>query len=331
MQFLKELIRNLLIITMIPFWGILRAFDCKLIYIDETRIGHYFGDTIALLTFFKKTRLIFPVMQPCSSFITSQINLSANITVVRSRALKKVTGWLRNYPIFVLNLSNSLNPVHDVHFFKNKIFLPRYKFNDLNLNELINDNKLRYMIGNFKENLGIKEGKIISFNHRSLEHDRDSGEKHTFRNFDSRNAQCLLKELEKSTLQVINLSLLQSNAPNVINLKQADYTIDHIIFSILVSDFYVGDSTGTTVVAQIHKINSFLYNIFPRNFNCTNTKSLICPVSYHSVDESFPINPEQVDLFQTKAHFDLNKVILKPPNENEVLSSFHSWLKVAML
>lgn len=321
----KEILRFCLVIVISPFGLIFKAFKLKLVYIDESRIGHYFGDSIALLTFFHKTNLIFPLNNPCSPFLTSCIRQANNIWVIRSTPIKIIAGWLRNYPIFVLNLSNALNPVHDIHHFKRITYGPRFQFSDLDINSLIGKRDLDHCIDRFRKKFNLGSDRLLCFNHRSLEHDRDTGTRHAFRNFDSATGARLLKELEKSPIKVINLSDINSSHPKILNLKKTNYSVDDIIFAVLASDFYMGDSTGTTVMAQILKTNSFIYNIFPRNFEITNKDSIAWPVEYESTNDLREINIDQVNLFQTQADFEFANIKLIAPNSAQVLASFSSW------
>jgi hypothetical protein len=323
---LKEILRSVLITILLPFGLIFKAFNLRLVYIDESRIGHYFGDSIALLTFFHDTNLIFPIKKPCSPFLTFCIKETNNICTIKSTPIKLIAGWLRNYPIFVLNLSNALNSVHDVHHFKRIIYRPRFKFSELDINFLIDKLQLQQYLNDFRNKFHLTGEKIICFNHRSLEHDRDSGIRHSFRNFNNQTAHALLAELENSSFQVINLSDIVSKSTNVLNLKQHEFSVDDMIFATLICDLYVGDSTGTTVVAQILKINSFVYNIFPRNFEITNTNSIVWPVDYESTNNLQAIDIDQVNLFQTQEDFDLANVRVVAPNKDNVIDSFRNWL-----
>ena len=322
----KEILRLGLFFFLLPLGLIFKIFNLRLVYIDESRIGHFFGDSVALLSFFYEENLIFPVKAPCSPFITQSIDKANNVRVIKSAPIKIITGWLRNYPIFVLNLSNAFNPVHDFYNFKKIVYKPRFQFSNLDVNVLINETQLKQVRIRFSKRFGLKPAKIICFNQRSLEHDKDSGSKHLFRNFSNETACILLKELEKSSLQVINLSDIVSKSPNVFNLKQATCSVDDIIFATLICDLYIGDSTGTTVIAQLKKINSFVYNIFPRNFEITNKHSIAWPVNYASANNSQEINIAQVNLFQTQEHFDFANVRVIAPNKNKVLGSFRNWL-----
>ncbi len=323
---IKEILRLGLFLFLLPLGFIFKIFKIKLVYIDESRLGHFFGDSVALLSFFYEENLIFPVKAPCSPFITQSIDKLNNIRLIKSAPIKIITGWLRNYPIFVLNLSNALNPVHDIYNFQKIVYMPRFKFSNLDTKVLINETQLKQARISFRKRFGLKPEKIICFNHRSLEHDKDSGLKHSFRNYSNETACILLKELEKSSLQVINLSDIISESPNVFNLKQAIFNVDDIIFATLICDLYVGDSTGTTVIAQLKKINSFVYNIFPRNFEITNEHSIAWPVNYASTNNTQEINIAQVNLFQTQEHFDFANVQVIVPNKNKVLNSFRNWL-----
>jgi hypothetical protein len=302
----------------------------RLVYLDETRLGHFFGDSIPLIQFgkYQFRWLIFPIVSPCSEFIASQIKKKQKIFIINSLLLKTVTGWFRNDKLIVYNLTNSLNYVHDRNLFKYFSKAPRYKFIDLDPNYLISKDEIIQIRNQFLKKYAINSDKILVFNHRSLIHNSPDQNIHRFRDFKKDTADALISTASQNNLLIINLSDIFLEKSNIYNIKtNKNFVSDDIIFSLLTATHYVGDSTGTSVIAQLLGINSFLYNIFPKSFEVTNRDSVILPVFYKYNQDSTVTNDFKVNQFNTTNEFLIHGVSLIPQSTSDTLIQFNKWLQ----
>lgn len=330
MEFIKELIRFILLLLLTPvkiFFYISRS---RLVYLDETRLGHFFGDSIPLTQFgkYQFRWLILPIVSPCSEFIVNQLKKKQKIFIINSLPLKTVTGWFRNDKIIVYNLTNSLNYVHDKNLFTYFTNTPKYKFIDLDPYHLISKEEIIKIRNEFLKKYLISSDKILVFNHRSLKHNSPNQNIHKFRDFGRVTADALISVASQNSWLIINLSDIFVAKPNVLNIKTSNNFIsDDVIFSLLTATHYIGDSTGTSVIAQLLGINSFLYNIFPKSFEITNGNSKMVPVSYKYNQDSTVTNDFEVNQFNTTNEFLMYRVNLIPQNTSDTLIQFKKWLQ----
>jgi hypothetical protein len=328
MEFIKELIRFTLLLLLTPIKIFFYISRSRLVYLDETRLGHFFGDSIPITQFgkYQFRWLILPIVSPCSGFIVSQLK-KRKIFIINSLLLKTVTGWFRNDRIIVYNLTNSLNYVHDRNIFTYFTKTPRYKFIDLDPHYLISKDEIIQIRNQFLKKYSINSDKILVFNHRSLKHNSPNQNIHRFRDFEKDTANALISAASQNSWVIINLSDIFVEKSNVLNLKiNSDFISDDIIFSLLTATHYVGDSTGTSVIAQLLRINSFLYNIFPKSFEITNRDSEMVPVSYKYNQYSTVTNDFEVNQFNTTNEFIIHRVDLIPKSTSDTLTQFEKWL-----
>lgn len=328
MKFIKELIRFTLLLLLTPVKILFYISKARLVYLDETRLGHFFGDSIPLIQFgkYQFRWLILPIVSPCSEFIVNQLK-KQKIFTVNSLFLKTVTGWFRNNNIIVYNLTNSLNYVHDRNLFTYFTKTPSYKFKDLDPHYLVSKDEIIQIRNHFLKKYSINSDKILVFNHRSLKHNAPNQNIHRFRDFQSDNANALISAASQNNLLIINLSDIFLKKSNVLNIKlNSNFISDDIIFSLFAASHYVGDSTGTSVIAQLLRINSFLYNIFPKSFEITNKDSVVVPVTYKYHPNSTITNDFEVNQFNSTNQFLIHKINLLPQSTFDTLTQFENWL-----
>ena len=319
--------RGLCLLIIRPFLICLNLLKIRLVYLDESRIGHLFGDTLALIANYDISNhfIIFPVEKPCSNFLVHKYN--KQLKIINSKILKILTAWLRNESLVVLNMTNSLNYVYEKNIISREIVIkPIYTASEINYRNIfsISDEleAKKYIIDKYK----IQNKNFCFFNLRSLTHDKKKNKNHQFRNLNSSESYLLIECLVKRNFHVVNASDYFHKSENVINLREySDFDIDDIIKSVLGCEFYIGDSTGTSVMAQIAKKPSFLYNIFPTNFEITN--DLTEAVYVTVVNEDKKVDTEQINTWQYSYQFEENNIHLKAIPFNEYEFKFNNWVE----
>ncbi len=319
--------RGLCILIIRPFSICLNLLKIRLVYLDESRIGHLFGDTLALIANHEINSqiIILPVVNPCSIFLVHKYN--KKIKIINSKILKILTAWLRNESLVVLNMTNSLNYVYEKNIISREIIIkPSYKASEINYRKVfsIHDemNAKKFIIDKYK----INNKNFCFFNLRSLTHDNKKNNIHQFRNLNSSESYLLIECLVKRNFYIVNASDYFHKSENVINLREySDFDVDDIIKSVLGCEFYVGDSTGTSVMAQIAKKPSFLYNIFPTNFELTN--DLTEAVYVTVVNENKIVEIDQINTWQYSDQFEKNNIHLKAVPFKEYEFRFNNWVE----
>jgi hypothetical protein len=262
--FVKELLRNFVALLLKPIFFIFSLSRIRLVYLDESRIGHFFADSLTLLTNVDigNKICILPVISPCSNFLIAKYT-SKNLIFYKSKLLKLITAWFRHESYFIINMTYSLNFVFEKNILSREIvFKPKFIASEILYRNLfsINDeiNARKFILDKYK----INGDNYCFYNQRSLTHDNNNSQRHSFRNLKSFDNHLLIESLLKHDYYIINASDYIFSYPRVINLRACnDFNIDDIILSVLGCKIYLGDSTGTSVMAQILSKPSFFFNI----------------------------------------------------------------------
>jgi hypothetical protein len=310
-----------------PFLIFLNLIKIRLVYLDESRIGHLFGDALALLANnnLSDQFIVFPVKAPCSKFLIHKYN--KKIKIVNSKILKLITAWLRNEPLIVINMTNSLNYVFEKDIFSREIvYKPRYLASEIDYRKIFSVRDEAEARNFILEKYKINKNKFCFYNLRSSSHDLNDNKNHQFRNLNSLDSHLLVECILSKNFYIINASDYFYKSEKVTNLREhSDFEIDDVIKAVLGCEFYVGDSTGTSVMAQIAQKPSFFYNIFPTNFELTNDLSEA--VSVNVVHEDVKLDGNLINTWQISDQFRRNNVRLEAVPFRNYEPKFDNWLR----
>ena len=243
-------------------------FKIKFIFIDESRFGHLIGDSLILLKRRNNEfQYILPYYKPCNY---QYINFLNQLIVCRkSLLLRKLIGFLR-HENFVINVTYYINYVYDYYNFKKISFKPKYTINEVSFGSInIFESYKEYFVKKYCNN-------FICVTYRNGLANPDTEYLHSFRNSNRDTFVQILKYLEKKDLKIINISDDFIDDVNVINMKFiSNYEEFDSILAICFSDIFIGDSSGPSVIAQILRIKSIIFNAFPPSIDVTNSDSQI--------------------------------------------------------
>jgi hypothetical protein len=267
MLILKDLVRLVLFTPAMLFVLALKAFKIRLVYVDTTRLGHFFCD----LNLFSQTYgddKEFVLWVPLNKHSIHNIDdfLPDRCKTISSSSLSKFVGWFRHFPSMVINVTNSHTHVHDVWFFQDILLKNRFR-------KLTASFSSEVMFSEFKNfSINQTQGDYIAFHWRS---GWDGDKAQSFRDTDYAVAEKFCRCLVERGHRVLNIGTKPINLMGVENPRlNEDFDETEILKIILNASIFVGDSAGPTMVAILANKKSLIFDIFPPEIFSLNFASL---------------------------------------------------------
>ena len=268
MLFVKDLARLTLLFPAMLAILPLRLLHVRLVYVDSTRLGHFFCDLhLYAQTLEKTSKEVYLVPLGDNSIQSIDDYLPEYFRTIRSPILAKFTGWFRHFSFLVVNVTNSHTHVNDVWLFRKKHLKNRYC-------DLTKHFSPECFLQPFQgSNKFFIQGDYIAFHWRS---GWDNDEEQSFRNTDYSVAKQICSSFLDLGYNVVNLGAEPITLQGVQNPRlNKDFDEADILRVIYNSVTFVGDSSGPTMVALLYQKPSLLFDIFPPEIFPLNNKSLV--------------------------------------------------------
>ena len=268
MESVKNLARLVFFFPAVAFVLTLRILGIRLIFLDTTRIGHFFCD-LHLFAQGQKTseKIVFWVPLNKSSIRGIEAFLPTCCRTIYSPSLAKFVGWFRHFSILVINVTNSHTHISDDWFFRRKHL--KNRFCELTRSFVSED-----MLADLKnlEQTQVQSEYVV-FHSRS---GWDNDEAQSFRNTEPVVSEKFCSYLVERGYRVVNIGAKPIKLPGVENPRlEENFHVSYILDIILKSSIFVGDSSGPTMIAILANKPSLIFDIFPPEIFPLHSSSLV--------------------------------------------------------
>ena len=268
MELIKNLLRLIFFFPAVVLALTLRALGIKLIFLDTTRIGHFFCDLHLFVQGHKESeKFVFCIPLNKASISGIDDFLPTCCRTIYSPFLAKFVGWFRHFSLLVVNVTNSHTHISDDWFFRRVNLKNRFR-------ELTRSFSSDYMFEAFKNvDKAQNQGEYVAFHSRSGWDDDDA---QSFRNTDRVVSEKFCSYLVENGYRVINIGAEPIDLLGVENPRTSEHFHEPLILEIILrSSIFVGDSSGPTMVAILANKPSLIFDIFPPEIFPLNSASLV--------------------------------------------------------